>query len=455
MQIATPVHVPAPSETALPGEQQPKAAQAKALKNSKLGAFSKILEGLRIQNPKTEGLEGVPLKSAGKTAQVFPGTASKERVSKETQGKKISITGEPKNLQEAAPRSRRGKQIPEEGFAESILQSPGKKSPEKVSAGDARIASKEKKDAASPQKLEAQAKPAVQETLPAEKPAEPAQIPAQLIPEPEKPDLKKVKAKEPETAEVQPASRSIGTPETATVQQTPRNAEKDGKTLAEAKPKEKRRLNVEVRDFRAESAVPQGPGQAQSPQAVPEIQAAGSAPSADLSLDLSSGGKSREAAFREADFRPAQAFEDILARELHQNLNGDIVRQAQIILREHGEGTIRLALKPESLGNVKIQLEMTENKITGHIIVESDEALRAFEREIRSLEQAFKESGFAGASLDMSLAGGNRENGADSRRQEMRFFTEQIAAGLYDGTPETAGISDKAGSGLSLVNMLA
>ncbi|MDR3174389.1 MAG: hypothetical protein LBU19_09080, partial [Treponema sp.] len=55
-------------------------------------------------------------------------------------------------------------------------------------------------------------------------------------------------------------------------------------------------------------------------------------------------------------------FEDILARELRQTVNNDIVRNAQVILRDGGEGLIRLSLKPESLGNVKIRLELTDNK---------------------------------------------------------------------------------------------
>jgi hypothetical protein len=127
----------------------------------------------------------------------------------------------------------------------------------------------------------------------------------------------------------------------------------------------------------------------------------------------------------------------MLARELHQNLNGDIVRHAAILLRDGGEGTIRLSLKPESLGNVKIRLEMAENKITGHIIVESDEALRAFEREIRSLEQAFKESGFDGASLQMAVASGSGQEGRREPGGEADFFLAEeyaarIAAGGYD-----------------------
>jgi hypothetical protein len=89
-------------------------------------------------------------------------------------------------------------------------------------------------------------------------------------------------------------------------------------------------------------------------------------------------------------------------------------------------------LKPESLGNVKIRLEMAENKITGHITVESEEALRAFEKEITSLEKAFVESGFEGASLEMSLAG---NGGGAEQWQEMgvdESLARIVAASHYE-----------------------
>jgi flagellar hook-length control protein FliK len=122
--------------------------------------------------------------------------------------------------------------------------------------------------------------------------------------------------------------------------------------------------------------------------------------------------------------------ENLLARELHQNFNGDIVRHASMALRDGGEGTIKLTLKPENLGNVKIHFEMTENKITGHIVVESKEAMNAFRKELNSLEQAFRDSGFANAELSLSLSSGGQNN--RKWEQDSSPFTHQIAASRYD-----------------------
>jgi hypothetical protein len=68
---------------------------------------------------------------------------------------------------------------------------------------------------------------------------------------------------------------------------------------------------------------------------------------------------------------------------------------------------------------------MAENKITGHVVVESEEALRAFEKEVHSLEQAFRDSGFDGAELDFSMAGGKGGQDGQWRGEEASpFFTK-------------------------------
>jgi flagellar hook-length control protein FliK len=95
---------------------------------------------------------------------------------------------------------------------------------------------------------------------------------------------------------------------------------------------------------------------------------------------------------------------NMLAHELRTSLNSDIVRHASVLMRDGGDGLIRLSLKPESLGNVKIRLQMAENKISGEIIVETKEALKAFEQQIHELEKAFQAQGYDAAHLQMSLA---------------------------------------------------
>ncbi|MCL2243690.1 MAG: flagellar hook-length control protein FliK [Treponema sp.] len=168
-----------------------------------------------------------------------------------------------------------------------------------------------------------------------------------------------------------------------------------------------------------------------------------------------SAGQSVQQAQTSWEARSGSALENMLARELH-NFNGDIVRHASMALRNGGEGTIKLALKPESLGNVKIQLEMTENKITGIIVVESEEALNAFRKELASLEQAFRESGYESADLNLSLTADGKST--QERQQEADAFTPRNVASRYDESFEldSLPLADVFyGRGTGAINMLA
>jgi len=215
------------------------------------------------------------------------------------------------------------------------------------------------------------------------------------------------------------------------------------------------RLSVEVNDLRGLRSAQTEAGQRVN--VGHERGAATEAGTREITLELRLPEQGHKSPALETNWatKSAHAFEDLLARELHQNFNNDIVRHASMILRDDNRGTIRLALKPDSLGNVKIRLEMAENKISGHIIVESEEALRAFEREIHFLEQAFKESGFADASLNMSLA--NDGSGAEQFQQWAQtrsLLTESDAASRYDAREQTESpLTFERGQ--TIINMLA
>jgi hypothetical protein len=191
------------------------------------------------------------------------------------------------------------------------------------------------------------------------------------------------------------------------------------------------RLGFEIRDMRENV-------QSNSTHSYSTLDAAGrvsgEAPVREITLELrlpeNSGSVGQTQAQTTWEARASSAIENMLARELHQNFNGDIVRHASMALRDGGEGTIRIALKPENLGNVKIRLEMSENKVTGHIFVESEEALNAFRKEISSLEEAFRESGFTDANLNLSLTAGGQN--AEEWKKDTSSFTPQKVASLYD-----------------------
>jgi flagellar hook-length control protein FliK len=224
--------------------------------------------------------------------------------------------------------------------------------------------------------------------------------------------------------------------------------------------KGRERLNIEVRDFRTHQDSPLVSETAKT-SAVFQTERF----DAELVTDLKIGGSQSEGGRGEPG--GTGGFEEVLGRELREHLSNDIVRQASLVLRNGGEGTLRLSLKPESLGNVKIRLEMSENKITGHIVVESSEAFKAFERELPVLEKQFQESGFGETSLDMAFAQDGGNSGAGGGFPDGEYpngvypqFSPVAAASSYDAEVEhtgRAGISGLPGGNpekLLSVNML-
>ncbi|MDR0447909.1 MAG: flagellar hook-length control protein FliK [Treponema sp.] len=212
-----------------------------------------------------------------------------------------------------------------------------------------------------------------------------------------------------------------------------------------------RKRSLEVFDLRTQTGAETGTIVERGLKATEEIR---NSPVKEITLDLRpTEEQAKEPAGAGVQKTPAgENFEQILARELQGDLSADIVKQAAVVLRDGGEGTIKLSLKPESLGKVKIHLEMAENRISGHIVVESEEALRAFEREIHTLEQSFRDSGFE-ASLNAALD--YRNGGQQWKEKEVQpYFSERFAASYEEsGAVEFSG-GESSGYGISTVNVL-
>jgi len=210
-----------------------------------------------------------------------------------------------------------------------------------------------------------------------------------------------------------------------------KETDKDGRAkLGEVQSRSRKdKLSFEVRDMRSGA---NGQNNVMQVKAGAEIaERVQNTPVREITLELKLPGHAQSTAQTAWEAKAGgAAIENMLARELHQNFNGDIVRHASMALHDGGEGVIKLALKPDSLGNVKIHLKMSDNKVTGHIVVESEEALNAFKKEITSLEQAFRESGFTNAQLNLSLTADQRNE--NWQEQKAPSFLPGIAAARYD-----------------------
>lgn len=101
-------------------------------------------------------------------------------------------------------------------------------------------------------------------------------------------------------------------------------------------------------------------------------------------------------------------FSSMLSREIASSAK-DLVQTGSIILKDNNAGTINLILNPEELGSVKIKLEISDNQITGKILVASKEAYDAFNQNLNLLKNAFIDSGFSAGGFDLAFTGSNQQ----------------------------------------------
>jgi flagellar hook-length control protein FliK len=118
-----------------------------------------------------------------------------------------------------------------------------------------------------------------------------------------------------------------------------------------------------------------------------------------------------------------------LANKLRDQLNSEIVRSARMIIRSSDSGQIRLNLRPESLGSVRIMLQLKEGHIAGRIIVENSSVRQVFEQNLPHLSRAFQEGGLDLDNLDVAVA----DSGAHGGQGEADFSNTESAERSADG----------------------
>ncbi len=126
-------------------------------------------------------------------------------------------------------------------------------------------------------------------------------------------------------------------------------------------------------------------------------------------------------------------FQAMLSNQIQQNAS-EFVKAGSIVLRDNDVGSIKLILKPENLGNVKVDLQISDKNITGRIVVASQEAFNAFKESADSLRQAFMESGFENASFDLAFAGQDASQNSSDGKQENPATTYNMARAYGDFT---------------------
>lgn len=163
--------------------------------------------------------------------------------------------------------------------------------------------------------------------------------------------------------------------------------------------------------------------------------------SAEITMDLSNV-ENTQANILSSNSQLASAdgsnFQAMLSNQIQQNAQ-DFVKTGNIILKDNDIGQIKLILNPESLGNVKIDLQISDKNITGRIVVASQEAYNAFKESADTLKQAFINSGFETAGFDLSFAG---QDASSNQFAHNRNDDAQIKMSKVYGDYTTDGYSE-------------
>jgi hypothetical protein len=136
---------------------------------------------------------------------------------------------------------------------------------------------------------------------------------------------------------------------------------------------------------------------------------------------------------------------------LRERLLPEIVHQAGIILRDGGEGEIRLVLKPEHLGSLRIRLQLGESSLEGRIVVDNSNVKELLEAHLEQLKSALRQEGWASANIDVTLSGG----GGDRRDLPPEPAPQAIAGRTAGEFERAVPASMELDLGFTAVNLLA
>ena len=99
-----------------------------------------------------------------------------------------------------------------------------------------------------------------------------------------------------------------------------------------------------------------------------------------------------------------------LIRELKDQGSVEILREAKILVKEGQSGEIKLVLRPQELGTVKINLILENKHIVGRIFVENNIVKEALQTAFGDLKEVFAQQGMDLGALDVFVSQESRED---------------------------------------------
>lgn len=123
--------------------------------------------------------------------------------------------------------------------------------------------------------------------------------------------------------------------------------------------------------------------------------------------------------------------------------NKEFVQQAKLILQDNKKGEIKLLLNPKEFGEVKLNFNLEDNKIVGKILVMSEVAKDALQKNMDNLERQFNHAGYEVGgffvSVDSNTAeknneGNNKDKSNKKITMDMKHISDELLLQKYIGT---------------------
>lgn len=160
-------------------------------------------------------------------------------------------------------------------------------------------------------------------------------------------------------------------------------------------------------------------------------------PTTEIDVDLDLSDKALpELLTRQEQNVPLAGRAETLARlssRMQNDLPGNIVRQARILLHNADSAEIKLVIRPPELGRVRIQLNLDNGHIAGRILVDNGSVREVVEQNLSSLQRAFEEQGLQVGNFDVESRDDQRRSTEErSGKSESRSITAGDAAERFN-----------------------
>ena len=133
------------------------------------------------------------------------------------------------------------------------------------------------------------------------------------------------------------------------------------------------------------------------------------------------------------------------ARKLDAQAGNEIVKQIKIVLNRASAGELRINLKPENLGQVRVHIHLEDNRLRGRFFAESTAAREILKGALDGLQAKLLESGFSSAELkmawdnsssDFGFNNGNPRGRKTSRKNAILEFENSVPISVPDELSE-------------------